>query len=381
MRVVHIIKAVRIAGAERHVMILLDGLRQRGVDARLVLLVEPAKPMDDYVEQLEERGIPVKRLPIHSHGDFSLYSRLRAMLGPLKLDIAHTHLIHADLYGIPTARTLGVPLVITTRHNDDVFRRRQPMRVMNRTLWQMADAGIAISNAVARFSIEVEGAPPEKMHTIYYGLEYKPREVDRQAARLALRRELGLPGEALLIGTVSRLIAQKGLTYGLQAFARVCGSFPDAHLVIVGEGPLLSELRTEARRMGIAERIHFLGWRQDVPQVMAALDIFLMPSLWEGFGLVLLEAMAQAVPVVGSAVSAIPEVVVHGETGLLVPARNVDMLADALGQLMSDNALRHYMGMMGEDRLETQFSARRMSGETLALYGSLLASKRKGQQV
>ncbi|MCA9905670.1 MAG: glycosyltransferase, partial [Anaerolineae bacterium] len=114
--------------------------------------------------------------------------------------------------------------------------------------------------------------------------------------------------------------------------------------------------------------VHFLGWRSNALRVMAALDIFLMPSLWEGFGLTLLEAMSVSVPVVATTVSAIPEIVVHQETGLLVPPRDVVALAEATLLLLEDSALRHHMGMLGEDRLETYFSADRMIDQTLAVY-------------
>jgi len=122
--------------------------------------------------------------------------------------------------------------------------------------------------------------------------------------------------------------------------------------------------------------VHFLGWRQDVPQIMAGLDVLLMPSLREGFGLSMLEAMGQGVPIIGSAVSAIPEVIADGETGLLCPARDVDALAAAMAKLLTDPALRERMGAAGRARLEAHFRAERMVNETAALYERLLAAKK-----
>jgi glycosyltransferase involved in cell wall biosynthesis len=118
--------------------------------------------------------------------------------------------------------------------------------------------------------------------------------------------------------------------------------------------------------------VRFLGWRDDVAQLMNVFDLLLVPSLWEGFGLVILEAMAHQIPTVASAVSAIPEIIVHGETGLLVPPRNTDALADALVSLLSDTPLRKHMGMLAEDRLESHFSAARMVDETIALYRKIM---------
>ncbi|MFO7323870.1 MAG: glycosyltransferase [Chloroflexota bacterium] len=376
MRVAHVIKVIRIAGAERHLLMLLSGLRQRGVDGQIILLVEPRNPMDDFVQAAAERGIPLGRVAIHSDIDISVSRRLRRAFAEMKPDIVHTHLLHADLYGIPAARLARVPAVVSSRHNDNSFRRRLPMRLLNRALWRGVDAGIAVSDAVRAFCIEVEGAPPAKMHTIRYGLEDRPDPARRQADRIAVRSELRLSPDAPVIGMVGRLIEQKGIEYGLRAFAAVAPDYPDARLLISGEGPLRNKLEALAASLGVKDRVQFLGWREDVLRIFAALDIFLMPSLWEGFGLVLLEAMSQRLPIVASCVSAIPEVVQHGVTGLLVPPRDTGALAGALRVLLADPPLRQHMGLLGEDRLEEQFSAERMVDETLALYQSLPARRR-----
>lgn len=371
MRVAHIIKVVRAAGAERHLLTLLSGLRGQDIDAHLILLVEPANDMQSYVDEAQALAIPVERILIQRHFDPALLGRLRSRLRALQPDVVHTHLLHADLYGIPAARWAGVPIVVSSRHNDNHFRRRFPIKQVNQLLWRMADAGIGISDAIARFSIEVEGAPVEKIHRIYYGLQ-AAKPLDRGSAQAALTAEIGLPNDSVLIGMVCRLIEQKGVSDGLRAFARAAQQYPNAYLLIAGEGPLRMALESEAAALGIKNRVHFLGWRSNIPALMAALDIFLMPSLWEGFGLVLLEAMAQAVPVIATRVSAIPEIVINDETGLLVPARDVDALASALENLLADKPLRQYRGLQGQDRQETEFSAMRMVAETAALYFTLL---------
>ncbi len=374
LRVVHIIKVTNIAGAETHLLTLLDGLKKRQVDVRLVMLVERGRPMEDYAAALVERGIPVEKLVIHANADPTLVFRLGKLLRTIQPQIVHTHLFHADLYGTLAARWAcrGAAL-ITSRHNDNAFRRREPYRSLNRWLWGRAKAGIAISDSIARFAVEVEGAPVSRLRTIHYGLDYVARNpADRQSARQMLRRELNLPDDALAIGITCRLVEQKGVSYGLQAFARIMARFPGAHLLIVGDGPLRQPLENEAAALKLGDRIHFLGWREDVPRLMNAFDLLLMPSLWEGFGLVILEAMACQLPVVASAVSAIPEIVVNGETGLLVPPRDVEALAEALTQLLNDAPLRRHMGMLGEDRLETEFNAERMVDQTLNLYQELI---------
>lgn len=371
MRVLHICKVTGVAGAENHLLTLLTGLRGRGIDARLLLLVEPGNPVEAMIAAAASRGIPAERSVIRADIDPVLLIQLARRLRALQPDIVHTHLFHADLHGIPAARLAGVKRIISSRHNDNAFRRRFPYRQINRFLWRLTTAGIGISAAITRFAIEVEGASPAQMTTIPYGLD-SAGAVDRAAARAALRSELGLPPDTLLAGMVCRLIEQKGVPYALAAFARLAARFPAAHLVIAGEGPLRPVLEAQARDLRLAERVHFLGWRTDTAAIFAALDVFLMPSLWEGFGLVLLEAMAQGIPVIGSAVSAIPEVVANGETGLLCPPRDVDCLAAALGDLLADPGLRARLGAAGHTRLEERFTAERMVAQTAAVYEGVI---------
>ncbi|MBN1966571.1 MAG: glycosyltransferase family 4 protein [Anaerolineae bacterium] len=373
MRVVHLIKMTRIAGAERHLLDLVGGLRARGVDAHFLLLVEPGNLMLDFVAEAAARDVPCECVTIAHNADVTLYPRLWRRLRALRPDVAHTHLQHADLYGIPAARLAGVPVVITSRHNDNRFRRWFPIRQLNWLLWRWVSAGIGISENMRRFAITVEGAPADRVHTIFYGLDPDVQPVEKATARAAIRQEFGLGPDAPLLGMVCRLIEQKGVPYALEAFARLTERFPDAHLLLAGEGELQERLAAQARLMDGGERVHFLGWREDIPQVMAALDVFLMPSLWEGFGLVLLEAMAQGLPVVGSAVSAIPEIVVEGETGLLCPPMDAVTLAACIARVLDDADLRQRLGAAGRARLEATFTVDRMVDATLALYDQTLA--------
>lgn len=368
MRVVHVIKATGIAGAENHLIELLAGLRARGVDARLLLLAAPDGSGAGFAEALTLRGVPVTQVTIRGHLDPLLLRRLRRALRDLQPDVVHTHLFHADTYGILAAKLAGVPLVYSSRHDDDP-RRRQPMlRIVNALLWRMATGGVAISEAVRRFTIQIEGAPARKIQRIYYGVPLPVPVYDRKRARQVMRDLIGAPQDAPLLGMVCRLMDAKGIPDALQAFAQIAPEFPDAHFVIAGDGPLRSTLEKYAHALSIDRRVHFLGWQDDPYKVMAAIDVLLMPSVREGFGLSILEAMSQSVPVIGSTASAIPEVIAHGETGLTVPPRDPAALADALRLLLADKALRMHMGLMGLDRLETHFGADRMVDETLALY-------------
>lgn len=373
MRVAHIIKVTRISGAERHLLVLLTGLRERGVDARLIILVERDKPMDDMMAEAREREIPVCRIVIRRDYDLPLLWKLRGALREIQPDIVHTHLVHADMFGYFAAKLSGVQRIVSSRHNDDQFRYRPRWRRINRRMWRSFDAGIAISEAIKRFTIEVEAAPADKISVVHYGIDFAwLSDDDIEAARQHLRAALGVDADALLLGIVCRLVEQKGIPYALEALRRLRAEYPQAHLVIAGDGEKAAELRRLAAALGVADRVHWLGWRSDAADLMAAFDVLLVPSLWEGFGLVLLEAMSRRVPVIASRVSAIPEVIVNGESGILIPPRDVDALTQAIARLLTDRALRKYMGLLGAARLEEHFSVERMITSTLAVYERLL---------
>ncbi|WP_119072342.1 glycosyltransferase [Aggregatilinea lenta] len=369
-RIVHLSKMTGVSGSEGHLLVLLRGLRARGLDVRLWILIEPGKPLDAYAAQLEAAGVPVEQILIRRDLDPALWRDLLARLHAIQPDVVHTHLFHADLYGTLAARRAGVPYVISSRHNDDKFRRRTPIRLLLHTLWRRTDAGIAISDAIRRFSIEVEGARPDQIRTIHYGLN--PASIDAPAGmRTQLSEQIGAPPDALLVGSVCRLIEQKGLMDGLRGFAQVARDVPEAHYVLAGDGPLRGALEAEAIQLGVADRVHFLGWRDDARAVMSALDLLLAPSLWEGFGLVFLEAMALGVPILSTCVSAIPEVVIDGETGWLVPPHDADAVAVALREALVHPPLLMARGRAGRQRLETHFTVERMVDQTVEVYRSL----------
>ncbi len=388
MRVLHLIKATGLAGAERHLLDLLPGLRARGCDARAIVLDERADPACEFLEALRAREVPAERCPIHADFDPALVVRLWKRFRHAQPDIVHTHLIHADLHGTWAARWANVPAVVTTRHNPDAFRHRASMRALNRAIWSRVDMGIAVSESLVAFSRETEGAlvPLRVIHHGIGGVERK------DPARV--RAQLGLPQDAIVVGMVCRLTRQKGVEYGLRAFCEAAarwagqsaghlahespsgGRPPDlagAVLAIAGDGPERRRLEGIAAECGEwRERIRFLGWRADANEVLDALDILMAPSLWEGFGLVVLEAMARGIPVLASHVASLPELVVDGETGLLVPPADVHALAGALARLLSDASLRAQLGSAAGVRARDAFSLPRMIEETLEAYREAL---------
>ncbi|NDJ51544.1 MAG: glycosyltransferase, partial [Chloroflexi bacterium] len=218
MFVTHIIKATGISGAEKHLLTLLPGLVDEGIDVCLLILEDPAQPVPHFVERAEALGVPAKTVPILHHIDSGLLPRLRWHLEAQRPDILHTHLFHADTYGLLAKGLAGVPYAVSSRHNDDRFRSNRAFKVFNRYVSGSADRLIAISDHIARFTVEVEGLPAQRIVTIPYGLA---PTASASSLRVQQRTDWGYDDETPVIGFFGRLVEQKGVDVLLQAFAEV----------------------------------------------------------------------------------------------------------------------------------------------------------------
>jgi glycosyltransferase involved in cell wall biosynthesis len=360
MKVLHATKVQGIGGAEQHLLALLPALRERGVDARFLSL-DAGGDADRFHRALEERDVPWRRVACGLDVSPRLAGSFVKAVHGERPDLLHTHMVHADIYGSIAARALRTPF-ISTRHNDDRYLLG-PFRYVDRTFMRGVAAIVAISDAVREFHIRA-GLPAGKLVTIHYGLDElpsAPSEVTPAAA--------GIPPDALLILAVGRLIEQKDHATLLDAFARVRGDYSDARLAILGWGRLEEATRARIRELALDDAVVLPG-RVEPTAWLARADIFAHTSLWEGFGIVLLEAMLAGLPIVATRVSAIPEIVVDGTTGTLVPGGDVSAVAAALSDLLEDPDRRRALGDAGRRRAHDEFSVARMTEQTIAVYRS-----------
>jgi glycosyltransferase involved in cell wall biosynthesis len=338
-----------IGGSERHLLALLPALAERGLEPVFVGLDDPAWDPSDFYGALT---VPALRLRSPRDVDPLLFARL---VRSLHADVVHTHLVHADLYGGLAARVRGSHLV-STKHNDDPFRRG-PFRYVERRLTKLADRVIAITDALRSFTIETVGVPAAKVHTIHYGLDGLP-------AAWGVNPADEVPDDARVLLAVSRLARQKGVDVAIRALAALPH---DTVLVVLGEGPERGELERLASDLGIGQRVFLPGRVPDVASWLQRARVFVHPARWEGFGLGVLEAMLAGLPVVASNVSSLPELVVNGKTGLLVPPDD----AAALARGIADALERPELGAAGVARARQEFSVARMADRTAALYADL----------
>jgi len=327
----------------------------------MLVLAGPGDRPVPFVDSMNARGINCKIISMRGDLDPFLLARILKFIRGHPSQLVHTHLIHADLYGTLAALLAGVPAVVSTKHGYNPWREKRFYAFLDRVTSFFQHRIITISDALGRWLVEVEGLRPEKLSTVHYAL-------DVDLFRSSVPGDLSLKMSRPVIGTISRLIHQKGIHVLLQAFAVCAKKHPSISLVVVGDGLERSDLESLAEKLDLGHRVHFLGYRSDVDQILPHIDIFTLPTFGEGFGLVLLEAMACSKPIVGTDVMSIPEIVQQGETGLLVPAQDVSALAEALDTLIANPELRDQFGKAGFQRLKRRFTVEQMVRKTAEVY-------------
>ncbi len=355
-----------MGGAQNHLLSLAKGLQRRGHTCDVAFFKNPSM-----VQQFQSAGI--RLLDLSARGTFSplLLPRLVRIVLAGRYHVVHTHLLKANVYGGLAAFLARTPVRIASKHNDERVLRNPVVATTHGLLSRIDHRVVVLSDYVGRYTVEVGRVAPGRITRIYYGLPPASAATPEQGA--AVRAELHIPPEAPLVGTVGRITEQKGLTYLLEAMALLRRQLPEARLLVVGDA---QDGREEYRdgllrlwkALGLEESVIFTGVRTDVPAVMQAIDLFAMASLWEGFGMVFLEAMAAARPIVATRVSAVPEVVEHGVTGLLVPPRDPEALAAAMLSLLTNRARARQMGGAGLLRLEERFAEEAMVDRIEQLY-------------
>jgi glycosyltransferase involved in cell wall biosynthesis len=347
-------------GTERLVIELCRRLAN-DVDTVVGCLDEPG----EWAAEVARLNIPVISLARRPGFHPSLSVRLGDVLKAQRINVIHCHHYSPFVYGLLAAVMHPSVRVVFTEHGrlhgTGISRKR---RLVNPVLSRWPSKICAVSAALKQDMV-AEGFPERSIEVVYNGIELgrRPQPAERAAARSALQ----LPGDAFVIGSVGRLDPVKNLGALLEALALLHPSCPAARTVVVGDGPEQQALIDRARALGVADLTQFTGHRSDVRVLMAAFDVYVNCSTYEGVSLTILEAMATALPVVAARVGGNPEVVVDHETGLLVDARP-RALASALAALASNPAQRHAMGDAGRWRVKRHFTIERMVSDYAAAY-------------
>jgi glycosyltransferase involved in cell wall biosynthesis len=367
MRVVHLVIGGEVGGGQAIALRLAQAARERGHETSVV-----SPSPGPFLELVEAAGIRAEVVPLGRAARLDGVRLLARRLRAERAELLHTHTLFAgNLLGRLAARLAGVP-VLAHMHTENYFRRQAVVepaqRALDNATARLCRRIVAVSESTRR-ALEAQGYPGERLVVVHNGVDLP------DGAGGGLRGELGIDPDAFVVGHIGRLSPYKGQRELLEALATLPA---DVHAVLIGidhesGGSYRQLLETEAARLGLGSRVHFVGYREQAGDLIADFDLLALPSWIEGLPLVVLEAMARAKPVVASRVGGLPELVAEGSTGLLVPPRDVAALAAALAGLTGDRERARRLGEAGRARVVAEFSAQAMADRFLEIYDELAA--------
>jgi glycosyltransferase involved in cell wall biosynthesis len=387
-RVAYILANRGYGGTEVHLRQLVLGLDREKFDP--VVLLVANKPMGVLAEELRDAGIAVETLPtVTRRVDLRTFVDLVRVIRAQRAGIVHVHMPGpaGGLSVFLAARLAGAPLIVSTEHSHAYHLRSASgprgawLRTIARLRLRLSNRLIAVSAAQQASFQSVLGVRPERTTVIWNGID--PDRYSSGHDGAAIRREFDVPTSAPLAGMVTSHVEHERAEDFVRAAARVANVEPAAHFWVVGDQHptvvkdhatmMRSMLENLTEELGLKDRVHFLGYRTDMPRVMSALDVFVLPARYKSFGLVLLEAMATEVPVVATAAGGVPEIVRHGESGFVVPPLDPRALATAMLSVLTNKEEALRMGRQGRRRVEQAFTTASMVDRTTELYRLLLA--------
>ena len=368
IRVVYLSHAFMVGGAEEMVLNLVRHLPRDKYEPMVCAIHEPG-PLG---REIEATGVPFRTLGrVPGLRDPRAVGAIYRYLREARPDIVHTFLLTASLYGRLAAIAARVPIVIGTEVNIYADKKWHH-RGAERLLMAGTDCVIASAESVKEFYVRQVGADPDRVDVIYNAVDFTA--LDASAPRAELRARLNVPQPALVAGVIARLTDQKGHAYLFDAVANE-PKLAGLHVIVIGDGPLRATLERQVVERGLSGRVSFLGSRRDLGDLLAVMDIFVLPSLWEGLPLSLVLAMGAGLPVVSTSVAGIPEVVRNGTTGLLVPPGDSTALAAALTRLATSDADRRSLGAAAREYVLPRFGVERYVTSVVSLYGRLQAAR------
>lgn len=361
--------SAQYGGGERYLE-LLCGRLDRNRFQPLLICPEPGP----FVEAMQRRGIPTHVVTLAPLVNPLALFRLTKLLAREQVAILHTHGARANAYGRLAGRLAGVPIIVSTIHNslrdyEVGSLKRGIYRTALRLTLPLVDRIICVSEALKKDLVEECPAAADRAVRVYNGID--TAQFASSGKRAETRQALGV-GKGPMLLVIGRLTEQKGHCYLLQALPNLLATWPTLRCVFVGEGELRETLSALAARLGVAQACRFTGSREDIPDILAAADVVVLPSLSEGFPFVTLEALAAGRPVVASRVNGVPELLEEGRTGRLVPPKDAAALSVALREVLSDPDRSAAMAEEGRRLVRARFTADRMVEDTEAVFETLV---------
>lgn len=381
LKVMHILQDLGVGGTQEVVRTLVQYLAMEECVPIVCTLKDGhlrqgIEKLGIKVEFLEGRRYRFVYLPLFILDLLRIRRALAELIKKYNVNVVQTHTVWPiDLLLLTLLSNTNLRGLLWTFHSANfMYSRTALVKFVYNWLYRLGarrvSGFVAVSDEVREAMIRRIGPIQDKIVTICNGVDL--RRYEHPANRITVRRQLGVGIDTKLLITVGTLKAAKGHEFLIRAASEIVSRHPDAHFLFVGDGELKRELQTQSQSLNLSDNIHFLGNRSDVADLLAASDVFVLPSLWEGLPMALLEAMAAGKPIVATAVSGTKRVMIPDETGLVVPPGDASKLADTILRLVSDPVRAKAMGRAARKRVAKEFSAQKQADEHLALYRRLL---------
>lgn len=358
-------------GGERQTLLLATGLRDRGHVAEIVC--PPGAPLG---ERARAAGLPVTEMPLRGELNLRAIGRLRRLFRNRAADIVQMHTSHAHTLGTLARLGRRRPRTIVARRVDYSIHRSGTPGFTQLKYRMGVDRYIAISEAIRDVLVD-DGIPTKNISVVHSGVV--PHS-ETNTSRAQIRESIGVPTDAVVVGNVAHLACHKGQIHLVRAFPAVVAEHPNAHLVIVGDGEERDALEAEIAKLNLAGHVHLAGFQSDVAAWLASFDFFAMPSEQEGLCTSLLDALFAGLPVIGSEVGGIPEIIEDGVTGLLAPVGDSPALARAVSRYIADPEYARKLAATGGEKVRAHFSADAMVEGSLRVYRELLAEPARAKE-
>jgi glycosyltransferase involved in cell wall biosynthesis len=321
------------------------------------------------IDELTKLNVKAYCVGMKSKFDIMAIRRLSDIIKESRADVLHTYLFHANILGRIIGRINRVPVIISSERCLDLERRGFNNLLNNLTL-RWCSKIVVVSDSVGKMLMARDKVPCSRIVRIYSGIEFS--NYDLNIDKDSNRKELGLKSDDVVIGTIGRLRPEKGHEYLIKAIAEVLRKFPEVRLLIAGDGAEENKLKCLSDKMGIKDKVIFTGFRNDIPEILSILDLFVLPSIEEGLPMAVLEAMASGRGIVATRIGGTEELIQDGVTGVLVPPKDVHALAGAIYGLLKEHDKINRFGMLAREAAKNNFSINNMLKNYERLYEELV---------
>jgi len=371
IKVLHLISSTGLFGAENMTLELIRGLENKNVGCYLGILENKSQAHKSIIEKAHEYGLSAEIFPCRGRLDFAVVSYIKKFTVENGINLLHSHKYKTNLFSLLAVKNSKIPLISTCHNWLSDNPKMKFYEYLDKKVLRKFDRVIPVSKEIEE-KLTVSGIPPHKICKIENGIDIRKFNIHNNSK--AIKKELNIGEDRRVVGFVGRLDNNKGISYLLEAAKKILEDNTKIVFLIVGDGPLKEKFYKKTQTLGIEKNVIFTGNREDMPEMYHIMDIFILPSLKEGFPLAVLEAMASKLPVIATRVGDIPDIL-SNESGILINPESVDEIKNALMDLIYNKDKAENIARSGYKRVVESYSAELMTERYLQVYKDVLAKR------